>query len=712
MGKSVANPQTVSEQSQHIIELQALIETLKQEVLDGARTLDECRILQKRLSESNDALKAGNAARAAAEAEFGRMFDTSPDMMAVSGLDGFFKRVNPALLQTMGYSQQELLRKPLRELIHPADLETVTGQIARLAKGEEVHYLHYRVRHNKGHYLHTEWAGLPPLEVGVFFTIGRDITARIEMEESLRDALASMRNAERIGKVGSWEVDAATGASVWSDETFRICGFTPGQVTPHRDLFDSLVHPDDAERVRAELEHSTGDNAPHRLEYRFLLTDGSVHDIVANFENVNGPEGQVARVRGTVQDVTDAMQSVRAHAKLEEQLRAGQKMEAIGSLAGGIAHDFNNLLSVIMTYVGFVMDALPAGDTRRDDLQEVQKAAERAAVLTRQLLAFGRKQVLNPVSLNLNEVATGLEKMLRRILHEDITLVLHLAPHLGCAMADPGQIEQVIMNLVVNARDAMPGGGRLTIATANVELDDDQVSGLNPGRYVMLSVSDTGTGMDAATKARMFEPFFTTKEVGKGTGLELPTVYGILKQSGGHITVYSEPGVGSTFRAYLPRGASSAAQVHTPELLHPIDVRGTETILVVEDEDAVRKSAARILSSCGYTVLTAEHGLDALQVLELHAGKVSLVLTDVIMPKMNGELLAREIGRLWPQTHVLFMSGYSGDAILGGGALNSDTHFIGKPFNASDLTRKVRQLLDAGTNLHGAAGPPVVESRA
>ena len=383
--------------------------------------------------------------------------------------------------------------------------------------------------------------------------------------------------------------------------------------------------------------------------------------------------------------------------RLDEQLRVSQKLEAIGSLAGGIAHDFNNLLSVILGYTEFALEGAREPARLREALLEVKKAGERAVALTRQLLAFSRKQMLQPVLLDLNQIATGVEKLLRHILGEDIDYVQVLAPSLGVVRADPGQIEQVLMNLVVNARDAMPDGGKLTIETTNVELDQEYAShhvALKPGPYVQLAVTDTGCGMDVGTRARIFEPFFTTKEKGKGTGLGLSTVYGIVKQSGGNIWVYSEPGQGTTFRIYLPRVLSAAAAGPTvPAAVARTE--GTETILVVEDEEAVRHIAKRILCAAGYTVLTAATGAEALRTSESHPAPIHLILTDVVMPQMSGRALAEQLALARPGIKVLYMSGYTDDAIVHHGTLDRGTHFIGKPFNAGDLTRKMREVLDS-----------------
>ncbi|MCC6527090.1 MAG: response regulator [Polyangiaceae bacterium] len=382
--------------------------------------------------------------------------------------------------------------------------------------------------------------------------------------------------------------------------------------------------------------------------------------------------------------------------RTQEQLHHAQKLEAVGRLAGGIAHDFNNILSVVLTYSDIVLGDVPHDWPLRPELEEIQRAGARAAELTRHLLAFSRQQVLTPKVLDLNEVVRACCRMLGRVLGEDIELQTVLAPELGTVLADPGQVEQVLMNLVVNARDAMPTGGMLTVGTANAHLDDSYAAehvGVAAGDYVMLSVNDTGSGMDKATQSRAFEPFFTTKERGKGTGLGLSTVFGIVNQSGGHIWLYSEPGVGTTFKIYLPRTRGQ----HRPESLPPqIALGGTETILLAEDDDQVRTVAEGILRRAGYRVIATTSPAAALAVCADQAVSFDLLLTDVVMPKMSGRELAERIGIERPGIRVLFMSGYTDDAVLRHGVLEAGVAFIQKPLTPAALGRKVREVLDLG----------------
>ena len=382
----------------------------------------------------------------------------------------------------------------------------------------------------------------------------------------------------------------------------------------------------------------------------------------------------------------------------QDQLAQAIKMEAIGHLAGGVAHDFNNLLMVIMGRAEVVLRSLDAKNPTRSAIQEITQTAHRAADLTRQLLAFSRKQVLQPAVLDLNAVVSKMGEMLRRLIGEDIDLVTILDPALGRVKVDPGQIEQIVMNLAVNARDAMPQGGRLTLETANVELDPAYARkhvGAQPGPHIMLALSDTGIGMDPATQARIFEPFFTTKGPRKGTGLGLAMVYGIVKQSGGNIWVYSEPGQGTTFKIYLPQIEDPLDGAHESSTL-AAPCRGRGTVLVVEDEDGVRDLVRDILQTAGYTVLEARHGAEALDVSERHVGPIHLMLTDVVMPEMSGRELAQRLAILRPATKVLFMSGYTANAVVHHGVLDPDTDFLQKPITAAVLTRKVREILDLG----------------
>ena len=437
-------------------------------------------------------------------------------------------------------------------------------------------------------------------------------------------------------------------------------------------------------------------------EVPFIFVSGSIGEEVAIESLKKGARDYVLKTHlaRLVPSVRRAMEEVRQQAdqkRLEDHLRQSQKMEAIGQLAGGIAHDFNNLLTAILGYSQILLDRLSEDDPTRFEISEIEAAAKRAARLTRQLLALSRKQVLQPEVLELNAMVGKLQNMLRRLIREDIALSTHLCPELGRIKADPGQLEQIIVNLVVNARDAMPTGGNLTIGTANVDLDQlyaDAYPEVRPGRYVALTVSDSGMGMDTATQVRIFEPFFTTKEEGKGTGLGLSTVFGIVKQSNGHITVDSQPGKGTTIKVYLPITNERLEIAETQSAVLESRI-ASETVLLVEDEAPVRRLVSRILQACGYRVVEAQDGEEAWRQYQHRNGPIHLMLTDVVMPVTSGPDLARGITALDPQIKVLYMSGYTDSAIMRNGVLDPGVAYIQKPFTPGDLARKVREVLDA-----------------
>lgn len=473
----------------------------------------------------------------------------------------------------------------------------------------------------------------------------------------------------------------------WNKAAEQIFGWTGSEVVGK---FLPTLLPDEKVdflaklgRIVSGLERSNGE------ESRRLRQDGAVV-IVNVWEDLLYDAG--GGVRGIISLLADSSEKLR----LEHQLRLAQRLEAVGQLAGGVAHDFNNLLTIISGYSDLALSQLNPKDSLRNNLEEILKAANRASSLTNQLLAFSRRQVLKPKVLDLNLIIADLERMMRRLIGENIDVITILKPDLGRVKADPGQIEQVIVNLAVNARDAMPEGGKLIIETSNAELDAGYASqhvGTKPGSYVVISVSDAGHGMDAETQAHIFEPFFTTREQGKGTGLGLATVYGIVKQSGGNIWVYSEPGHGTTFKIYLPllrRREDEAGPLPSP----PAPGRGIETVLLVEDEERVRELVKEVLSKQGYTVLTAGNGEEGLAISQREPRRIDLLLTDVVMPRMSGRELAENLARARPPLKVLYMSGYTDNAILQKGMLDPEMKFIQKPFTPEALARKVREVLD------------------
>ena len=421
--------------------------------------------------------------------------------------------------------------------------------------------------------------------------------------------------------------------------------------------------------------------------WRHRKKDGTLIEVETSGHEITFAGRRAEQV--VINDVTERK-------RLEEQFRQAQKMEAVGRLAAGVAHDFNNLLTAILGTTDLMLEDLPAHDPDREGLLDIRSASERAAVLTRQLLTFSRQQVVSPQVLRLNDLVLELEKLLRRLLGEDVAIRVAVAPDCGGVKADPGQLEQVIVNLAVNARDAMPNGGRLTLETKNVDLDADYPTDrvtIPAGRYVMLAVTDTGTGMDAQTKARIFEPFFTTKPVGKGTGLGLATVYGAVKQSGGFVWLYSEVGQGTSFKVYLPRVDAREPQAAPEEAAALLD--GSETVLVAEDEDAVRQIIEKALQARGYRVMVARDGSEALVLAGRHAGQIDLLVTDVVMPDMNGRELSQRLAHVRPTVRTLYLSGYTDDAILHHGVLEEGVAFLQKPFSLGALARKVREVIEA-----------------
>jgi PAS domain S-box-containing protein len=504
-----------------------------------------------------------------------------------------------------------------------------------------------------------------------------------EREELFR--LISENAADMIALVD------ASGHRMYNSPSYgKILGYTVQELQSTSPL--EQVHPQDRPQIEEAAREAFRGSAGRRIEYRMRHKDGTWRTLESTASPVRDAAGKVEKLVIVNRDITDRK-------RLEEQFRQAQKMEAVGQLSGGVAHDFNNILGVIIGYGEILQEGLPSEHPLRRSVDEILSAGHRAAALTRQLLAFSRQQVLEPKALDLNAVVLDMESMLRRLIGENIDLTSTLDGALGTVKADPGQLEQVIMNLAVNARDAMPDGGKLLIETANAEMDATLVRRysypVKPGLYALLTVSDTGVGMDAATRARIFEPFFTTKQKGQGTGLGLSMVYGVVKQSDGYIDVYSEPGIGTTFKIYLPR-VDEAIVAGKPQAPLASALRGRETVLLVEDEGALRMLTKNLLEICGYTVLEAKNGSEALDISQQHAGVIDLLLTDVVMPGISGRVLADQLIQLRPQIKVVFTSGYTGQTVGAHGILDPGSFFLQKPFTRDALARKLREALDGG----------------
>ena len=569
----------------------------------------------------------------------------------------------------------------------------------------EVTFLIISIRKSLGEMLVVaeRQAKLESLKAGIEETVAqrtadltREIMERRLAEQQLRKSQSQLAQAQQIACMGSWEWNLVTDQVTWSDEAQRLYGRNPGdQGTFMEAGIEQRIHPDDRSRVHQIMADAIRTRQPFGCEHRVILPDGSERVMLGRGEILADEQGEAIKLLGVVQDITETKRAQDALQRSEEQLRQSQKMEAIGQLAGGVAHDFNNLLTVINGYCAMALQKRAEVQPVRKHLEEIQKASERAAALTSQLLAFSRKQVLQPRVLQLNEVVHGLKKMLQRLIGEDIELSTIFDSALRHVKADPGQIEQVIMNLAVNARDAMPRGGKLTISTSNTTVD--QVSKfrnrtLEPGEYVMLAISDNGVGMTDEVKAHLFEPFFTTKGLGKGTGLGLATCYGIIAQSQGDIRVYSEPNSGTTFRIYLPCTDAVMGPAATPDSEDL--AAGTESVLVVEDDPSVRALTVSILRNCGYEVQESNNAFEALILLKRNP-QFDLVITDVIMPQMSGKDLFDQIKNQLPHIKVLLMSGYTDDALAHHGVIDESLSFLEKPFSPAKLARKVRGVLDA-----------------
>jgi two-component system, cell cycle sensor histidine kinase and response regulator CckA len=491
----------------------------------------------------------------------------------------------------------------------------------------------------------------------------------------------------------------ASGHRIYNSPSYgKILGYTVEELESTSSL--ERVHPQDRALIEEVGREAFCGHPGRRIEYRMRHKDGTWRILESTSSAVCNKTGKVEKLVIVNRDITDRK-------RLEEQFRQAQKMEAVGQLSGGVAHDLNNILGVIIGYGEILQEGLPLEHPLRASADEILRAGHRAAGLTRQLLAFSRQQVLEPKVLDLNAVVLDMESMLRRLIGEHIELTSTLDKTLGTVKADQGQLEQVIMNLAVNARDAMPDGGKLIIETINAEMDETFVRRypypVKPGNYALLTVSDTGSGMDAATRARIFEPFFTTKEKGQGTGLGLSMVYGVVKQSEGYIDVYSEPGIGTTFKIYLPRVDEAIAPAK-PQTALASALRGHETVLLVEDEGTLRLLTKNLLEICGYTVLEAKNGSEALDISQQHPGVIDLLLTDVVMPGINGRVLADQLTQLRPQIKVVFTSGYTGQIVGAHRILDPGSLFLQKPFTRDALARKLREALDGEQKSAAATG--------
>ena len=606
----------------------------------------------------------------------------------------------------LGYEAHEFTDDPRfwKRHIHPDDAPRVLSEIPRLL--ERGHHTHeYRFLHKDGSYrwmldelrLTRDAEGNPRDIIGSWV----DITERKLMEEALRKTTRRLSRAQSVARMGFLEWNLKTNEMYWSDQIYDLFGIDRQEQKASIDLAMELVHPDDREFVEKNLEAATNSVKGFDIDHRMVRADGNVMWVHGQAELVRDADGTPGSLLGTVVDISDRKRAEQERERLEDQLRQAQKMEAVGQLAGGVAHDFNNILTVVLGNAELLLSMADRDPDEhftnvvKSGLERIKFAGHRAAALTRQLLAFGQREMASVEVLDLGPLIRDAGKLVRQLLREDIVFDVDVASDTRRIRADAGQFEQVMMNLVVNARDAMPKGGTLSVTCANADLDEAHAAahiGARPGPHVMLAVSDPGIGMSNETMERMFEPFFTTKPTGKGAGLGLTTVYEIVKQAGAHISVESELDKGSTFTVYFP---ASEEEVAKPETAASLDEQGgDEVILVCEDEEDVLRVACQVLRAGGYTVLEAVNGKHALDVAADYDGKIDLLLSDVVMPEMNGKDLAEAMAGSYPEMRVLFVSGYTGDVLGSEVSRSEGKDFLQKPFSPTVLLKRVRELLD------------------
>jgi PAS domain S-box-containing protein len=619
--------------------------------------------------------------------------DSAVNGMAIVDAKGRHTYANAAFAQMMGHeSAESIVGREWRQIYAPQDVKRVEGEIRESLKKSGKWYGPLNVHRRDGSAVPMELT-ITTLPDGGVVCVSRDMTAKREAENARAQAEAKYRMlVEQVAAISYIAELGVHGEWLYvSPQVETMFGFSAEEWLMDSRAWTKHVHPEDHKIVEA-AEEASQRGERFQAEYRVIRKDGRLIWVSDTAVVVEG-SGSHPLMEGIIVDITERKQ-------LETQLQQARRMEAIGRLAGGIAHDFNNLLTIIKGYTELARNRPKISPELQADVERIEDASERASTLVRQLLAFSRRQVLQPKLVDLNSIVLGLDKLLRRLMDEEIQMSTVPGQNIGTIKADPGQMEQMIMNLVVNARDAMPKGGRLTVETANVDLDaayaSDHVT-VKPGRYVMLAVSDTGTGMSPETVAHIFEPFYTTKGSGRGTGLGLSTVYGIVKQSGGYVWVYSEVGRGSSFKVYLPR-VDEAPETLQVAAVPSGEQKGSETILLVEDQSQVRELARMTLSQKGYTVLATSSPEDAESACARHGAEIHLLLTDLIMPGLTGRELAKRLTARHPKMRVLFMSGYTfgitTQSGMSSGLLEDGVAFLQKPFTPSALSEKVREVLD------------------
>jgi two-component system, cell cycle sensor histidine kinase and response regulator CckA len=602
---------------------------------------------------------------------------------------------NEGVARVLGFQESEFVGGSVREIFTPEDRAAGVpeNELATAAREGSANDDRWMMRKDGGRFwatgITTALRGADGELLG-YSKVIRDHTAEKRLDEERRTSEHRLLTALAAARMGTWEWEIAPNRERFDEGLCRLFGVEASEISTLDDVL-ALVHPDDRTAVALAYRQSAESGADLDVEFRVVRRDGSVRWLRDHGKVLYDPNGDPSVMTGACVDITERR-------RMEERLGQVQRMDAVGRLAGGVAHEVNNMMTAILGFTDLLLDPTRPGDPRRADLLQIRKAAGRAATVTAQLLAFSRRQLLQPRVVDLNVVVADLHPMLLRLLGEDKEVTVRLDPELWPVHTDRGQVEQALINLALNARDAMPQGGRFAIESANVELEEEYLARhpgtiIARGPYVRLVVSDTGSGISADVQSRIFEPFFTTKPVGQGTGLGLSMVYGLVKQSGGFVWVYSEPGQGTAFKLYFPRVARPE-EPRQPQEPPPIP-RGQETVLIVEDDELVRLLTARILAAQGYTPLEARNGNEALKLIRERPGEVQLVLTDVVMPGLGGAVLARGLAKLQPGLPVLFMSGFTDDEVVRRGLLEPGAPYLQKPFDAATLGRRVREVLDS-----------------
>ncbi len=637
------------------------------------------------------------------ETRFRTLVQTIPDLIWLKDKDGVYLSCNKIFERMFGAREENIVGKTDYDFVDRklADFFRTYDQKA-IAAGKPSSNEEWVTFSDDGQRALLETIKTPMYDdkgtlIGVL-GIGRDITERKRNEEALQHYAFLMKEMGKAAKIGGWEFDTATGKGTWTEEVALIHEVDPKEDTNVETAINFYTD-ESREKITKAIRDAIESGKPYILELELNTAKGN-HKWVKTIGHPIIENNKVIKVRGSFQDVTERKRAEKEREKLQLQLTQAQKMEAVGQLAGGVAHDFNNMLGVILGYSELALEQTENNQSLQADLKEIQMAAQRSADLTRQLLAFARKQTVVPKIIDLNTTVESMLSMLRRLIGEDINLVWLPGQKPGLIKIDPSQIDQILANLCVNARDAISDNGKVTVETGNVDIDENYQTKhayFQPGKYVLLAVSDNGCGMNEETKEKLFEPFFTTKELGKGTGLGLASVYGVVKQNNGYIDVYSELGLGTTFKIYLPQHETDEGQLRTRDIVEPA-VRGNETILLVEDEPAILKMTSKMLEQLGYKVLKTNIPTEAIDLARAHAGEIKLLMTDVVMPGINGRVLAKSILPINPGLKCLFMSGYTSDVIAHHGILDDGVFFIQKPFNRQDLAAKIREALKHDPN--------------